>query len=158
MQKILMSACLLGIKVRYDGGDCAQNHILIQKWHTEGRIITLCPEVAGGLPTPRPPAEIIGKKVMTNTGVDFTTEFHQGAKQALDLCQKHHIKFALLKSRSPSCGSSQIYDGTFSRTLIEGLGITATLLKKNGVQVFDESQLHDLEKSLDVHVNYLKPL
>ena len=149
MQKILMSACLLGKKVRYDGGDCAQDHVLVQKWLAENRIVTICPEMAGGLPTPRPPAEMIGKKVMTNTGVNVTTEFHRGAKLALDLCQKHHIKFALLKSRSPSCGNTQIYDGTFSRTLIEGQGITAALLIKNGIQVFNELQLQNLAESLN---------
>lgn len=148
MQKILMSACLLGAKVRYDGGDCAQDHILIQKWITEGRIVTICPELAGGLPTPRPPAEIIGNKVITNKGVDVTNEYHQGAKLALQLCQKHHIKFALLKSRSPSCGNSQIYDGTFSHTLTEGLGVTAALLIQNGIKVFNEFQLYDLEKCI----------
>ena len=144
-----MSACLLGKKVRYDGGDCAQDHVLVQKWLAENRIVTICPEMAGGLPTPRPPAEMIGKKVMTNTGVNVTTEFHRGAKLALDLCQKHHIKFALLKSRSPSCGNTQIYDGTFSRTLIEGQGITAALLIKNGIQVFNELQLQNLAESLN---------
>lgn len=145
-----MSACLLGRKVRYDGGDCAQDHILIQKWQAEGRIIAICPEMAGGLSTPRQPA--VANKVITNAGVDVTNAFQQGAKLALDLCQKHRIKFAVLKARSPSCGSSQIYDGTFSRTLIDGLGITAALLIKNGIQVFDEFQLHDLEKSLDLSI------
>ncbi len=149
MQKILMSACLLGAKVRYDGGDCVQNQVLIQKWLSEGRIVSICPEVSGGLSIPRPPAEIIGNKVMTNTGVDVTTEFHQGAKLAFELCQKHHIKFALLKSRSPSCGNSQIYDGFFNRTLIEGQGITAALLIKHGIKVFNEFQLQDLAESLN---------
>lgn len=151
MQKILVSACLLGVKVRYDGGDCAQDDIIIQKWQSEGRIITLCPEIAGGLSTPRAPAEMIGNKVITNTGVDVTTEFHKGAKLTLDLCQRHHIKFALLKSRSPSCGNSQIYDGTFSRTLIKGQGITAALLIRNGIQVFNELQIQDLEKCLNLN-------
>lgn len=148
MQKILMSACLLGAKVRYDGGDCAQENALIQKWLAEDRIITLCPEMAGGLPTPRPPAEMIEEKVMTNTGIDVTTEFHKGAELALTICQKHQIKFALLKARSPSCGNIQIYDGTFSRTLIEGQGITAALLTAHGVKVFNETQLQELAENL----------
>lgn len=144
MQKILVSACLLGIKVRYDGGDCGQNSVLLHKWMKLGRVVTICPEMAGGLPTPRPPAEIIGSNVITNLGTDVTTEYNKGAELALELCKKHQIKFALLKARSPSCGNTQIYDGTFTKALIDGQGVTAKLLTQNRIKVFNEAQLGDL--------------
>jgi uncharacterized protein YbbK (DUF523 family) len=106
MQKILMSACLLGAKVRYDGGDCEQQNALLNQWRAEGRIVTICPEMAGGLPTPRPPAEIIGQgggeavlnfqaKVVANTQQDVSDEFRKGAELALVLAQKHNIRVAI---------------------------------------------------------------
>lgn len=144
MQKILVSACLLGAKVRYDGGDCAQDASLLEKWSTEGRLVAVCPEVAGGLSTPRPPAEIKGIQVMTNQGRDVTKEFQRGAEHALALCQKHNIKLAILKAKSPSCGNEQIYDGSFSKILIAGQGITAALLTKHGIRVFNENQLESI--------------
>ena len=149
MQKILVSACLLGAKVRYDGGDCAQGSSLLDRWITEGRVISICPEMAGGLPTPRPPSELIGTKVMTNQGVDVTAQYRKGAESALALCQQHQIKFALLKARSPSCGNVQIYDGTFTSTKIAGQGVTAALLTENGIQVFNEEQLNELAACLE---------
>lgn len=151
MQKILVSACLLGMKVRYDGGDCEQNNVLLHNWLKLGKIVTICPEMAGGLPAPRPPAEIIDSKVITNLGIDVTAEFNKGAQLALELCQKHQIKFALLKSRSPSCGNQQIYDGTFTRTLLDGQGITAKLLTQNGIKVFNETQI---DKLIEVFETY----
>lgn len=149
MQKILISACLMGIKVRYDGGDCYSNDVLLRKWVKDGRVIMICPEVSGGLAVPRPPAEIIGIKVVTKTGIDVTTEFNKGAQLALDLCKQYNIKFALLKAKSPSCGNQQIYDGTFSRTIIDGQGITAKLLTENGIKVFNETQFGELKKIID---------
>ncbi|WP_454780455.1 DUF523 domain-containing protein [Legionella sp. WA2022007384] len=154
MPKILLSACLLGQKVRYDGGDCLQNHPLLQQWFKEGKIITLCPEMAGGLPTPRPPAEIQGKKsgadvlknnalVKTKNNQDVTDYFLQGAQKALELVKKYHIRVAILKARSPSCGASGIYDGSFTRTLMHGEGVTAALLIEHGVQVFDENHIDE---------------
>ncbi|KTC84639.1 MULTISPECIES: DUF523 domain-containing protein [Legionella] len=154
MVKILMSACLLGQKVRYDGGDCFQNHPVLQQWLKEGRVVTICPEMAGGLPTPRAPAEIQDKQtgnavlenralVKTNTQRNVTQSFINGAEKALELVKKHHISVAILKAKSPSCGSDKIYDGTFTRTLIQGDGVTAALLKKEGVQVFDEDHIDD---------------
>ncbi|WP_131794194.1 DUF523 domain-containing protein [Fluoribacter gormanii] len=154
MPKILMSACLLGQKVRYDGGDCLQNHPLLQQWFKEGKIITICPEMAGGLPTPRSPAEIQNKKsgadvlknntlVKTNSNQDVTGFFLQGAQKALELVKKYHIRVAILKARSPSCGAGEIYDGTFTRTLIKGAGVTAALLMEHGVQVFDENHIDE---------------
>lgn len=141
MQKILVSACLLGIKVRYDGGDCLQNASLWAQWQQEERLVAVCPEVAGGLSTPRPPAQIRGIHVVTHEGRDVTQEFHRGAKQALSLCQKHDIKLAILKAKSPSCGNEQIYDGNFTKTLVDGQGITAALLTEHRIRVFNENQL-----------------
>lgn len=154
MSKILMSACLLGQKVRYDGGDCLQSHPLLQQWFNEGNIITICPEMAGGLPTPRPPAEIQDKKsgvdvlkrtasVKTSNNQDVTDFFLRGAQKALELVKQHHIRVAILKARSPSCGAEMIYDGTFSRTLMQGEGVTAALLMEHGVQVFDEYHIDE---------------
>ncbi|HHT0593205.1 TPA: DUF523 domain-containing protein [Legionella anisa] len=154
MSKILISACLLGQKVRYDGGDCLQNHPLLQQWLKEGKIITLCPEMAGGLPTPRPPAEIQGRKsgvdvlknhalVKTKNNQDVTDYFLEGAQRALELVKKHHIRVAILKARSPSCGSNMIYDGTFTRSLMQGEGVTAALLMEHGIQVFDELHIDE---------------
>src|SRR5689334_9310800 len=115
MPKILISACLLGQKVRYDGKDCLQTHNRLQQWIAEGNVVSICPEMAGGLPTPRPPAEIQGNKtgtdvlngqaiVMANDGRDVSAEYIEGAQKTLLLAQTHHIKVAILKGRSPSCG------------------------------------------------------
>ena len=148
MQKILISACLLGAKVRYNAEGKLIEHQLVSQWIKERRFVSICPEVAGGLSTPRPPAEIQGKQVMTDTGVDVTAQFHKGAELALALCQQHDIKFALLKARSPSCGSPQIYDGSFTSTRIDGQGITAALLTQHGIEVFNEEQIQELAEAL----------
>ena len=154
MSKILISACLLGQKVRYDGGDCLQNHERLQTWIKAGNVVTICPEMIGGLPTPRPPAEIQGSKtgiavlngdahIKTNTGENVTEQFIKGARKTLALAQKHHVRVAILKAKSPSCGSSVIYDGSFSRSLIPGMGVTATLLNQHDILVFDEDHIDD---------------
>ncbi len=143
MQKILISGCLLGAKVRYNGEDKLIEHQLVNQWIKERRFVSVCPEMAGGLPTPRPPAEMIGRQVLTKHGVDVTVEFQRGAEIALRLCQQHGIKVALLKARSPSCGNEAVYDGTFSGRTIPGQGVTAALLIENGIRVFNEDQLLD---------------
>lgn len=154
MTKILMSACLLGQKVRYDGGDCLQNHSRLQAWLDAGKVVTICPEMAGGLATPRPPAEIQGGKtgdvvlqglatVLTSTGIDVTEEFVKGAQKALALAQKHQVRVAILKAKSPSCGSNTVYDGNFTGQQIPGMGITAALLSQHGILVFDENQIDE---------------
>jgi len=162
-----MSACLLGQKVRYDGGDCLQNHERLQAWIKAGNVITICPEMVGGLPTPRPPAEIQsaktgidvlegGAKIMSNTGHDVTEAFIAGARKTLALAQKHHVRVAILKAKSPSCGSSVIYDGTFSRALIPGMGVTAALLSQHGIKVFDEDHIDaalDTAESVYIETN-----
>ncbi len=154
MLKILVSSCFLGNKVRYDGQDCLQSHERLQAWVKADKVIVLCPEMAGELPTPRAPAEIEkGKtaqavldnkaKVITVNGDDVTKEYVAGAQKALALVKEHHIQVAILKARSPSCGSTHVYDGSYSSQLVSGQGVTAALLIKHGIQVFDETQIDD---------------
>ena len=157
MQKILVSRCLLGHRVRYDGGASGPFDQL-QLWFDEGRIVPLCPEVAGGLPTPRAAAEIPGglggqvldgqTAVMTTEGEDVSAQFVCGAFQALELVQKHGIRIAVLKANSPSCGNLLTYDGTFSGVKVSGEGVTAALLKRHGVQVFSELELPQADAAL----------
>lgn len=140
MEKILVSACLIGQKVRYHGGDALSSSQIINAWQKEGRIVSICPEVSAGLPVPRPSSEIVGgtgkdvlegqAKVLSHTGIDRTEAFITGAKNALNLAKKFHIKMAILKSNSPSCGNTTIYDGSYKGIKIEGSGVTAELLKK----------------------------
>jgi uncharacterized protein YbbK (DUF523 family) len=157
MQKILVSRCLLGQPVRYDGGAHGPFDLL-QRWQAEGRVVALCPEVAGGLPTPRAPAEIAGGQgarvldgqlpVLTVAGEDVSAAFVEGAEQALALVAKHGIRLALLKARSPSCGNRENYDGSFSGTKVAGEGVTAAALRRAGVQVFSEEELPAAEAAL----------
>ena len=148
MEKILVSSCLLGKPIRYDGTGQTLSHPQITTWQLQGRIIPLCPEVAGGLPTPRAAAEIIEHRVMTIEGEDVTVAFKLGAQTALQLCVHHRIRFALLKESSPSCGRNTIYDGTHKGNKIAGMGLTTEALVSNGIQVFSESQMPALIKAL----------
>ncbi|ALO33529.1 hypothetical protein CMT41_01430 [Colwellia sp. MT41] len=149
--KILISACFLGERVRYNGEVKALASQLLSQWQSQGRLISVCPEVISGLPVPRPPAEINPKtlQVITIDSVDVSQQFSQGAQQALRLCQQHNIRFALLKESSPSCGSNTIYDGSFSQQKIVGEGITTKLLRQHGIQVFSEFYLKQLQGLLD---------
>ncbi len=165
MEKILISACLLGAKVTYQGGDARLDHPVVKRWADEGRLISVCPEVAGGLLTPRPPAELIGDgggravldrrlSVKTEDGTDLSDAFITGAGSALALARQHSIKLAILKDGSPSCGTTYIRDGSFSGGRVNDLGVTAALLERNGVRVFSDMQielaaacLRDLERS-----------
>ncbi len=146
---LLVSACLLGISCRYDGGSCP--HGRLQDLAAQGGALPFCPEVGGGgLPTPRPPAEIQGgdggdvvdgrARVVNIEGKDVTAEFLAGARKALRLAQRWGIQEAVLKARSPSCGAAQIYDGSFSGGLVEGSGVTAALLKREGIIVKSEEE------------------
>jgi len=139
--KILVSACLMGEKVRYDGNDNLLQHPLIQRWQQEQRLLMICPEVAGGLSVPRAPAEQIGTRIITCDGADVTAAFQRGAWRAQRLAQQQGVVMAILKARSPSCGVGQIYDGSFSRRLIAGDGVTAAALRQLGIAVFSELQL-----------------
>ncbi len=155
--KVLVSRCLLGHRVRYDGGASGPYDLLTQ-WLSEGRVIALCPEVAGGLPTPRAAAEIPGGQgtevlngraaVMTTDGEDVTEAFISGAHQALALVKQHGIGLAILKANSPSCGNRLTYDGRFSGTKVAGQGVTAALLSAAGVQVFSELELAEAAEAL----------
>ncbi|WP_282606691.1 DUF523 domain-containing protein [Pelagibius sp. Alg239-R121] len=160
MEKILVSACLLGKPVRYDGSDKTVASSILSQWQREGRVVGLCPEVEAGLPVPRPPAEIIGgrggdavhdgtAKILENTGKDVTQSFLAGAWKALETARKWHCRFALLTDGSPSCGSSFLYDGSFTGARIPGAGVVAALLLKNGVEVFSEHQISMLAERLD---------
>jgi uncharacterized protein YbbK (DUF523 family) len=158
LEKILVSACLLGEKVRYHGGDAASAHPTLRRWEKENRLVSTCPEVEGGLGTPRPPAEIAGDDgrgvvvraafVRTRAGVDVTDAFLAGAAAALDAARRHGVRIAVLKDGSPSCGSSFVYDGTFSGTRRAGLGVTAALLQMNGIRVFGDHEIDAAEKWL----------
>lgn len=143
MKTFLVSACLLGLPCKYNGGDnrCPQVLALRDKLH----MIPVCPEQLGGLPTPRPPAERQGTAVITREALDVTAAFQQGARAALSLARLFHCTGAVLKSRSPSCGVGEIYDGTFSGTVIPGDGVTAQLLREAGLALYTENSLPDAD-------------
>jgi len=134
----IVSACLCGEKARYDGK--ANTNEKIKQLVEEGKALPLCPEIEGGLPVPRHPCEIKNNKVINNIGVDKTADFLKGAEKTLQLCKKYKIKKAILKEKSPSCGTRFIYDGTFTGTLIPGQGITAKLLRENGIRVVSDEE------------------
>lgn len=146
MERILVSACLLGQPVRYDGRGNLVDHPIWQRWLGENRLLPLCPEVAGGLPTPRPPAELQGQtiakvRVVTQSGEDVTEFFRRGAELAQQIARQHQVRMAILKANSPSCGNEHIYDGHFRGKKIPGQGMTAEHLSRAGVKVFNEHQL-----------------
>lgn len=160
MQKILISGCLMGQKVRYHGNDAPCSHKAIDKWQREDRIVAICPEVFAGLSVPRPSCEIQGEgggpavlagkaKVVTHTGLDKTDAFISGANKALEIVKSQNIKIAILKSSSPSCGNNTIYDGSYSGKKIPGMGVTAALLAEYGVTVFNENQIDLAETFLE---------
>lgn len=141
-EAILISACLLGVRCRYDGGSKPQEPILrLMEKYT---LIPVCPEQLGGLPTPRLPSERIGAQVVMKDGTDVTAAYRRGAEEALRLARLFGCRRAVLKERSPSCGSGAVYDGTFTGTVIPGDGVTAQLLKANGIQVVGESRAEEL--------------
>ena len=133
----IVSACLCGQPTRYDGIAKPPIPELVSLVES-GRAVLVCPECLGGLPTPRPPAEIQGNRVINTNGVDVTPEYRRGAAKTLAVCRKHGITKAILKQNSPSCGSCAVYDGSFSKTTVPGRGITVDLLIKHGITVFDE--------------------
>ena len=146
MKKILVSQCLYGgDPVRYDGKSKAETDPRFLKWKEEGRLIPVCPEVFGGLPTPRADAQRVGDKVIARTGKDVTFEYMKGAHEAVRLANEYNVLCAIMKEKSPSCGSNKIYDGTFEGNLIDGQGTAVELLRKEGVQVFSEEQLDQVE-------------
>jgi uncharacterized protein YbbK (DUF523 family) len=135
----LCSACLLGIRCRFDGAEKA-NQLVVELSKKE-HLVPVCPEQLGGLATPRRPAEIRGSKVMTDLEEDITPNFKRGAEEVLKIAKHYQLTEAILKQRSPSCGCGKVHDGTFSGKVIKGDGITAALLKKNGITVISEEEL-----------------
>lgn len=135
---VLVSACLLGVSCKYDGGHNRNEQVtaLKERFH----LVPVCPEQLGGLPTPRIPSEIRDGRVFAKDGTDVTENFARGAHEALRLAQLAGCRCAVLKARSPSCGSGVIYDGTFSGTKTEGDGVTAALLKRQGIRVYTEDE------------------
>ncbi len=138
---IIVSACLAGVACRYDGAakPCKKVISLV----AEGQALPLCPEQLGGLPTPRLPAELIGDRVIRKDGVDVTAEFMRGAQEAIKIAQMVGAKKAILKARSPSCGSGKIYDGSFTDRLVDGTGVFTGLCKKIGMDVMTEEEIYD---------------
>lgn len=137
--KIMVSGCLLGHNCKYNGGNNKNQEVLdLLKGH---EIVPVCPESMGGLPIPRPPAEIVNGVVVNKEGLNLDSQFRKGSEEGLKLALKEKIDFAILKANSPSCGSNQIYDGTFTGTKIPGDGTFAAVLKKSGIKVFTEEEL-----------------
>lgn len=142
MENIIVSACLLGIGCRYDGKHKANPDVI--KLTEKYNLIPVCPEIYGGLPTPRVPSERIGDKVMMKDGRDVTENYQRGARETLEMCRIYNVKTAILKQRSPSCGKGEIYDGSFTGALTERDGVTAELLLANGIKVIGESEINIL--------------
>ena len=141
-QAILVSACLLGVCCRYDGESKPNQNVI--KLREKFTLIPICPEVDGGLPTPRTPSEGVGDRVIMRDGKDVTDNFRLGAELALERARTFSCLAAVLKARSPSCGSNSIYDGSFSGTLTDGDGVAAKLLKENGIDVYTEDEIDRL--------------
>jgi uncharacterized protein YbbK (DUF523 family) len=157
--KILVSACLLGSPVRYNGSAKSLAHPALEAWRREGRIVSICPELTAGFSVPRLPAEIAqaesGEAVLAGVarvvdaaGADVTGQFVAGAQAALALARDHDCRFALLIDGSPSCGSQFIYDGSFSGQRRAGAGVTAALLREHGIEVFADSEIDALSARL----------
>lgn len=159
MQYVLISSCLLGNPVRYDGRGVPHGDAVLARWREEGRVVAFCPEVAGGMSIPRPPAEIepgenaaavLGgrARVVAVTGQDVTAPFVQGAREALAAAQARGVRVAVLKEGSPSCGSGYVYDGHFAGRRQPGVGVTAELLRRAGLHVFSEKQWAEADACL----------
>lgn len=144
MKKLLISACLLGIPCRYDGRSVKA--VDVERLAENFELIPVCPEIYGGLPTPRTPSERVGDKTLMKDGRDVTENYLRGAEAAYALCESLGCTLALLKERSPSCGKNKIYDGSFTGTLIDGEGVTAEYLRERGIKIFGESEIEELIK------------
>ncbi len=161
MGKVFVSACLVGNKVRYNASCLSISEADLNWLQSNFELVVFCPEVSSGLPIPRAPAEIIAgqgsdvlngfARVIGNDEIDVTNQFVAGAQNALVLCQEEQIKYAILAEGSPSCGSSKIYDGTFSSTKIDGSGVTAALLECEGIKVFSQHTIANLRTELEQH-------
>lgn len=143
--KIAVSACLLGINYKYNGGNNYSEKLeeLLEKHE----VIPICPEVLGGLPIPRDPSEIVKGEVLTNMGKSVDKEFKNGAKKALKIVKESEAELVVLQSRSPSCGLGEIYDGSFTGRLVDGDGVFVKLLKDEGIKAIDVSNFIKDKKS-----------
>lgn len=159
VEKVLVSACLLGQPVRYNGSAKDAPGDVLARWQREGRVVPVCPELAGGFAVPRPPAEIVAgatgedvlagtARVIDDTGRDVTDPFILGARQALALARQHGCVYAVLTDGSPSCGSGVIYDGSFQGRRQAGMGVTTALLRAHGIQVFAQDGIAALDALL----------
>ena len=127
----------MGVNCKYSGGNNLNERVLrLGEKHT---LIPVCPEQLGGLSTPREPSEIIGKRVINKSGRDVTENYVRGAEETLKTARAYNCRCAVLKERSPSCGTKEVYDGTFSKTVVSGKGITAALLENNGIEIYNEN-------------------
>lgn len=159
MIKVLVSSCLLGEPVRYHGGDAASPNETLDLWRREGRLVSVCPEVAGGLPVPRPPAEIVGgdghavlrKEAYVGDGVgaDVTEAFLRGAEATLEAAIAGGARLAVLKDGSPSCAVTYIHDGSFRGQRGAGQGVAAAMLARAGIRVFSEGQMEEAAAYLE---------
>lgn len=155
MVRVWVSACLLGDPVRFHGGHARIEHPVLERWRAEGRVVPFCPEVAAGLSVPRPAAEIVGGsgshvldgigRVVDRSGRDLTAAFARGSALALQVAQENGLRVAVLKDGSPSCGSRFIHDGTFSGVTHSGSGVTAAVMIRAGLRVFNESELDEAD-------------
>ena len=139
IKMIIVSACLAGVNCNYKGSNYKIEKVAEMVKNKEA--VVVCPELLGGLTSPRIPVELINGKAIRKDGVDVTEAFNKGAEKTLEFCKKHNIKKAILKSNSPSCGCNKIYDGTFSGVVIDGDGITTKLLKENGIEVISSDEV-----------------
>lgn len=144
MESVLISACLMGFECKYSGGSNALSPETLSRLREKYRLIPVCPESAGGLPTPREPSERRDGRVVSRSGRDVTEQYRRGAETALFLAEKYGCRRALMKENSPSCGSATVYDGSFSGRLVPGMGTAAEILEKNGVRVLGESRVNEL--------------
>ncbi len=145
MATIAVSACLLGEPCRWDGASKPHAGVLALAAQAGVQVIPICPEVAGGLPTPRAASEIQhSRRVITSEGADVTEEFALGAERCLQQLEDEHVAFAVLKEGSPSCGSTRIYDGTFSGVRIDGEGVAAQLFRQHHILVISEERFQEL--------------
>lgn len=142
MIKILISHCLLGENCKWNGRNNARELLLNIQDKVE--FVPVCAEVFGGLPIPRFPSEIVNNKVINEVDLDVTKNYMEGAKKVLEIALKNDVKYAIFKERSPSCGVHQIYDGSFSRKIIDGKGMTTRLLEENGIKVYSDEEIQDL--------------
>ncbi len=159
MERILISSCLIGEAVRYDGNHRLLRHPLITRWWQEGRLVPFCPEVGGGLGVPRIPAEIQWgdghavwqgeARVVNKEGKDVTAAFQLGAQRMLELARNHRIRIAILTEESPACGVHTIYDGTFEGKKVPGIGVAASLLQQEGIHIFNEHELEAVQALID---------